>query len=624
MGLSIETYVLAKNYTDSVIDSGAGGVVPNITMTAVQLEAGEQPTVVKGGTNVSPTFELGIPQGEPGVGVPTGGATGQVLAKASNNNYDMVWVDQTGGGGGGDIVLQSIEITTPPSKTSYMAGEVFDNTGMVVTAYYNFSLSQPVTGYTVSPSGGLTGDITEITVNYSEGGIVKSSSYPITVTRNTGTISVNPTSVSLNADNISQTVEIIYNGDGTLNIQNSNPSLIQTSLSENILTVTSLSDTSESVSITISAPQTGTYTSANTILSVDNYITVGIYGVLWDGSASPVWSRTDDAELFSNPSSAVNNGTGSSPFDSIMPWSGMVKVEDEVAGTLVAIPKYWYKWTYLPPTIKLQISNVPQDGFLVSPSHMNRGDGQGERDVVYVGRYHCNSEYKSVTQTLPISNIVRSTAREGISALGAEYWQFDFATYWTIMMLYLVEFANWNTQAMIGLGCQPNNTSFNCGDTDNMGYITGTSVNIDSPGACQYRNIEGIWDNVYDWIDGIYFYFNDSYGILNPSLFSDSSNGVRFAGKNIPGNVYVKGFSFPSTKNFEFALLPNSFSSSATTYICDGSYNASSGNTLCLCGGTGAQGNDFYGGFCLNAYWSDSQTNTNIGCRLIKLPNSST
>lgn len=66
MGLSIETYVLAKNYTDSVIDSGAGGVVPNITMTAVQLESDEQPTVTKGGTSVNPTFELGIPKGSKG------------------------------------------------------------------------------------------------------------------------------------------------------------------------------------------------------------------------------------------------------------------------------------------------------------------------------------------------------------------------------------------------------------------------------------------------------------------------------------------------------------------------------------------------------------------------------
>ena len=37
--------------------------------------------------------------GAPGVGVPTGGTAGQVLAKVSDTDYDTEWVDQTGGGG---------------------------------------------------------------------------------------------------------------------------------------------------------------------------------------------------------------------------------------------------------------------------------------------------------------------------------------------------------------------------------------------------------------------------------------------------------------------------------------------------------------------------------------------
>ena len=36
-------------------------------------------------------------------GVPTGGTTGQVLAKASGTSYDTEWVDQTGGPGGGAV-----------------------------------------------------------------------------------------------------------------------------------------------------------------------------------------------------------------------------------------------------------------------------------------------------------------------------------------------------------------------------------------------------------------------------------------------------------------------------------------------------------------------------------------
>lgn len=38
-------------------------------------------------------------------GVPTGGTTGQVLAKASGTDFDTEWVDQSGGGGGGWATL---------------------------------------------------------------------------------------------------------------------------------------------------------------------------------------------------------------------------------------------------------------------------------------------------------------------------------------------------------------------------------------------------------------------------------------------------------------------------------------------------------------------------------------
>lgn len=622
MSLSVETYVLAKNYTDSVIDSGGAGVVPNITMTAVQLEADEQPTVTKGGTNVNPTFELGIPKGEPGVGVPVGGTTGQVLAKASNNNYDMVWVDQTGGGGG-NIVLQFIEITTPPSKTSYMAGEIFDNTGMVVTAYYNFGLSQIVTGYTVSPSGGLTGDITEITINYSEGGVIKSATYPITVTRNTGTLTINPTSISLDADTLSQTVEITYNGDGVLNIQNGNPQLIQTSLSENILTVTSLGDTSETITVNISAPQTGNYTAASANLIVKNYVTVSIYGAIWDGSASSAWSRTDGAELFTDPNPAVNNGTGSSPFDNIMPWSGMVKYEDPVAGTLVAIPKYWYKWTRSGASMQLQISPEPQEGFYVSPAHADRGDGQGERDMVYVGRYHCNSSYKSQSGNLPINNITRYTARTNIHNLGAEYWQYDYAIYWTICMLYLVEFANWNSQAMIGYGCSPNSENFDMGLTDTMQYHTGTSAeNRNVYGCCQYRNIEGLWDNERDWVDGIYFDSDRNIFCFNrPAAYGDGPSGAQVQVGTAPQmNGYCSAWSTSNVLNYEYAIFPNESNGTDSTYICDNIVMVSSTNYSVLCIGGDDTQHLSRGMFYMIVYSSNTSSNA-MGCRLQKLPN---
>lgn len=49
-------------------------------------------------------------QGPAGQGVPSGGTTGQVLAKNSATNYDTEWVDQTGGGGSGGTYAVSAAI----------------------------------------------------------------------------------------------------------------------------------------------------------------------------------------------------------------------------------------------------------------------------------------------------------------------------------------------------------------------------------------------------------------------------------------------------------------------------------------------------------------------------------
>lgn len=52
------------------------------------------------------------PPGPAGEGVPVGGADGQVLAKASATDFDTEWVDQTGGGGTGDVTQAELDAET--------------------------------------------------------------------------------------------------------------------------------------------------------------------------------------------------------------------------------------------------------------------------------------------------------------------------------------------------------------------------------------------------------------------------------------------------------------------------------------------------------------------------------
>ncbi|MBQ7935086.1 MAG: bacterial Ig-like domain-containing protein, partial [Clostridia bacterium] len=61
--------------------------------------------------------------------------------------------------------LTSIAVTTKPTKTTYLEGESFNASGMVITAHYKNAASQAVTGYTVSGYDSTPGTKT-ITVAY--------------------------------------------------------------------------------------------------------------------------------------------------------------------------------------------------------------------------------------------------------------------------------------------------------------------------------------------------------------------------------------------------------------------------------------------------------------------------
>ena len=348
--------------------------------------------------------------------------------------------------------------------------------------------------------------------------------------------------------------------------------------------------------------------------SVVNHV-LTIYGVDFTNmSTTSKCTRTDAAANFADPQPAVAGGTGSSPFDNIMPWAGMVRSTDPNAGEVVAIPKFYFKWeTDGTKATGLKISMTKLDGFRTSPAHMDRGDGKGERDVVYVGRYHSCSTNKSTTGQKPKVNITRSAARTAIHSLGSNVWQFDYATRVTIWMLYLVEFADWNSQAKIGYGCGNNSSAENVGASDSMQYHTGTmqANRTDYGVGVQYRYIEGLWDNVYDWMDGCYYSANGMSVILNPNNFSDTENGTVI-GTPVANN-WIASFAVS-----DWSIYPNSTTGgSPTTGSCDyWVYNSS--HPCLFCGG--GYNRDEYHGLFFVSYVGVSFAASNIGFRVIVLP----
>lgn len=596
-----------------------------------------------------------------------------------------------GGGGGGGIKLQSIAVTTPPTKTSYLSGERFDPAGMVVTATYSNGAKLTATGYAVEPSGPLSDGMTSVTIRYTEGGRSVTTTQAVTVSRavistvpsqsgsltytgsslspswnnynsaqltiggttsatNAGTyaatftptsnyewsdgtteaksvnwtigkaagsLSISPTSMTLDSSNPTGTINVTRAGNGTISAESSDTSVATVSVSGTKVTVSSVNQKSGSAVITIKVSAgTNHNAPANKTCNVTAaFAHVSIYGVQWDGTSTTVLSRTDDAANFVNPTPYVSGASSyGSPFDDLYPWNGMVRVTDSEAGELVAIPKFWYKWTKSGNTLKLQIADGQVDGFIVSPAHADRGDGNGERDIVYVGRYHCASGYKSTTGVAQQANITRSTARTNIHNLGATIWQVDYAMRLTIQMLYLVEFADWNSQAKIGYGCSASGSKANNGQTDAMPYHTGTTAaNRTTYGFTQYRYIEGLWDNVYDWMDGCYNASSGMNIILNPSKFSDSANGTSIG---TPRGGWISAFNVVESGGVQW-IFPSGSSGSDSTYIPD--YWDFYGAFPCLLCGGYSDHNLSYGLFSVYCY-TVSGTSVDFGCRLQKLP----
>ena len=342
---------------------------------------------------------------------------------------------------------------------------------------------------------------------------------------------------------------------------------------------------------------------------------VHIYGASWDGTSTTKWSRTDEAAEFTDPVPYVAGASSyGSPFDSLQPWAGMVKSE-RTGGTMVAIPKFWYKLTQNGGGMTIQIADRAVEGYSVSPAHMDRGDGHGERDVVYIGRYHCNGTYKSGTGS-PRANMTRSSARSGIHNLGSTIWQSDFAMRFTVWLLYIVEFCDWNSQAKIGYGCGNNSSPQPMGYTDSMPYHTGTTQSSRTTYGCgtQYRNIEGLLDNVLDWCDGCYYNSNGLNIILNPANFSDSSGGTAVG---VPSNGWPSAFRVKANGDFP-VFIPTSASGSDATYSCD--YWHFSSSYPCLYVGGSYSHVSNYGLFYVSYYTASSYSGY-VGCRLQELPN---
>ena len=370
-----------------------------------------------------------------------------------------------------------------------------------------------------------------------------------------------------------------------------------------------------------------------------------VFGVSWDSSnPSTALTRLTKAndpnklvtvDITTEPVPAVGTGSGSSPFDSYMPWMGMEEYCASLVGSapprevsalykkgedgfertnpnkpvFVKIPEFYYKIEKSGNIFRYYIADGPASGFSLHP-------GSG----CYVARYEISNNNVNGTNTFTSYSgnfITTSTTRSGfrntakVTATGFQL--YDFAAWCAYDLLYLVEYADWEGQKKIAQGLVNNPSVNKTGLTDAMVYHTGRANSSDNS-AVQYRWIENPWGNVREWVDGINFQNRTAYICTDPTKYADdttanyTSTGVTLSSTT----GWIKGLGLST--DFPWAYLPNEPGGSSTTYIPDYMYSGGGWRVLNVGGSYSKRLNG--GQFYFDASNTSSDKNSDLGARL--------
>nr|DAM97167.1 MAG TPA: tail collar fiber protein [Caudoviricetes sp.] len=353
-----------------------------------------------------------------------------------------------------------------------------------------------------------------------------------------------------------------------------------------------------------------------------------VFGVCWDTSNSStaltrLTPETDPYGLVmksvtTEPKPAVGTGSGGSPFDNYAPWSGMKECNLDSSGTVTA----WkgdntfsrannYTMVFIPEFYVAAKRNGTKQYFYISEVQKNgmvKHPGSGK----YIGRYHMGGQIVSKSGVSPLVNYTRLWFRHGATNSGSKTHLYDFATYCAIIWLYIIEFADWDCQSKIGQGYTNGNTTvIRSGGTDNMTYHTGRASGTDGKTAVQYRWIENLWGNVFQWVDGFNVNGATAYYCTDPSKYADDTA----TGYTNIGSLPTNGRITDLTVTENGLLIPKYNGGSDTTYVPDYVYSAPGWRILCVGGGyssgTGA------GLLCFYAHNDSSESSSNVSTRLM-------
>jgi hypothetical protein len=144
-----------------------------------------------------------------------------------------------------------------------------------------------------------------------------------------------------------------------------------------------------------------------------------------------------------------------------------------------------------------------------------------------------------------------------------------------------------------------------------MIYHTGNSTAGSSECAVQYRWIENLWGNVYQWVDGFNVNGITAYYCTDPSKYADDTA----TGYTNIGTLPASGWINDLTVTDNGLLIPKTTGGSDSTYIPDFATSLTGWRVLCV-GGNWNEGT-YAGLLSFNASTSSSGSYSNVSARLL-------
>lgn len=350
------------------------------------------------------------------------------------------------------------------------------------------------------------------------------------------------------------------------------------------------------------------YSSTLSVKTIDDRV----FGVSWDMGSDPTLTRTNAAVGLSAGINGAQND-----FDSVGPWAKMDKaVTDEDGNAFVRIPKLYIKKTQDSGSATWQVSLSKIDDNWYLPKCFWDFDNGKELNYVDVGRYQGTIaggklQSKPAVQATNSQSIV--TFRTDARANGTGYQLLDIHVIDVLQVLFIIEFATLNSQSiMYGLEDGGGSQSTNGVGTNH----TGSSGYATANGPMDYRGIENMYGNLYQWADGVNLNGNAPWVCDDASKYQSDLFAAPYQKLNYTtASGWISKMGYDSSH--PYAQFATSVSGSTSTYYTDYQY-ITTGNTVAAYGGYWRGYAGYGGAFVWPLDSASSNASAYYGSRLVK------